>query len=123
MGGTDAGRLTASYFGTAATVLGAAGGSESQTLTSAQMPAHTHSGTTGIESNDHTHGYSAGSSRYFVDFTDADVWCASEPTGKTTGGQSAHHTHNFTTASAGSGNAHNNVQPTMICNYILYAGA
>ena len=39
MGNSAAGRLTATYFGTAATVLGAAGGTESRTLTAAQLPA------------------------------------------------------------------------------------
>jgi hypothetical protein len=38
MGSTAAGRLTASYFGTAATVLGAAGGAESHTLALANLP-------------------------------------------------------------------------------------
>ena len=41
MGNTAAGRLTATYFGTAATALGAAGGAESRTLTQAQLPAVT----------------------------------------------------------------------------------
>jgi hypothetical protein len=52
MGNTAAGRLTATYFGTAATVLGAAGGHESATLLSTHIPAnlpytdpgHTHLG-------------------------------------------------------------------------------
>jgi hypothetical protein len=38
MGNTAAGRLTSTYFGAAATVLGAVGGSESTTLTLAQLP-------------------------------------------------------------------------------------
>lgn len=38
MGNSPANRLTATYFGTAATVLGAAGGAESRTLTLAQLP-------------------------------------------------------------------------------------
>lgn len=41
MGNSAAGRLTATYFGTAATVLGAAGGAESQTLTASQIPSIT----------------------------------------------------------------------------------
>lgn len=38
MGNSAAGRLTATYFGTAATALGAAGGTESRALTLAQLP-------------------------------------------------------------------------------------
>lgn len=40
MGAGAKGRLTATYFGTSATVLGAAGGAESRTLTAAQLPAN-----------------------------------------------------------------------------------
>lgn len=39
MGNSAAGRLTASYFGTTATVLGAAGGSESKVVAQANLPA------------------------------------------------------------------------------------
>ncbi len=48
MGNSAAGRLTATYFGTSAIVLGAAGGSESTTLSLAQLPTgitSTYSGT------------------------------------------------------------------------------
>lgn len=45
MGATAASRLTTNGFGTLATVLGAVGGAETQTLTAAQMPAHNHSAT------------------------------------------------------------------------------
>jgi hypothetical protein len=38
MGNTAAGRLTATYFGTGATTLGAAGGNQSATLSLAQLP-------------------------------------------------------------------------------------
>ncbi|EJN10470.1 hypothetical protein PMI42_06246 [Bradyrhizobium sp. YR681] len=44
MGNSAAGRLTASYFGTTATILGAAGGAESLTLTAAQLPSITSTG-------------------------------------------------------------------------------
>lgn len=46
MGATAAGRLTAAYFGTSATVLGATGGNESKTLLTANLPAYTPSGIT-----------------------------------------------------------------------------
>jgi microcystin-dependent protein len=51
MGNSAAGRLTASYFGTAATALGAAGGAESRTLTLAQIPTGiTSTGTAAVTS-------------------------------------------------------------------------
>ena len=45
MGNSAAGRLTATYFGTAATALGAAGGSESKVVVTANLPAYTPAGT------------------------------------------------------------------------------
>jgi hypothetical protein len=44
MGNTAAGRLTATYFGTAATVLGAPGGSQSHTLSATELPTISSSG-------------------------------------------------------------------------------
>jgi hypothetical protein len=44
MGSSAAGRLTATYFGTAATVLGAAGGSESKVVVTANLPPYTPAG-------------------------------------------------------------------------------
>jgi microcystin-dependent protein len=59
MGNSAAGRLTATYFGVAATVLGAAGGTESRTLTVAQLP-------TGITSRNATQSISVGSNTYNI---------------------------------------------------------
>lgn len=47
MGNSAAGRLTSTYFGTAATVLGAAGGGEATTLVTANLPPYTPAGTIG----------------------------------------------------------------------------
>lgn len=61
MGGTAANRITTAVSGFAGTVLGAAGGSESHTLISGEIPSHTHtassSGSTGSSGN-HTHSFS-----------------------------------------------------------------
>ncbi len=51
MGNSAAGRLTATYFGTAATALGASGGAESATLLTANLPPYTPTGT--IPDHDH----------------------------------------------------------------------
>jgi hypothetical protein len=48
MGNTAAGRLTNTYFGTAATTLGAAGGGQSYTLVTANLPPYTPTGTISI---------------------------------------------------------------------------
>jgi len=55
MGNSAAGRLTATYFGATATTLGAAGGAESATLITANLPPYTPSGTI----PDHDHGLHA----------------------------------------------------------------
>ena len=48
MGNSAAGRLTATYFGTAATALGAAGGNESKAVVTANLPAYTPTGTIAV---------------------------------------------------------------------------
>jgi hypothetical protein len=47
MGNSAAGRLTNTYFGTAATALGAAGGNQAFTLTNTNLPPYTPSGSVG----------------------------------------------------------------------------
>ncbi|WP_457492257.1 hypothetical protein [Tardiphaga sp. P5_C7] len=55
MGNSASGRLTASYFGSVATVLGAVGGSEARSLAAGNLAPHTHSGTTAAENAAHNH--------------------------------------------------------------------
>jgi microcystin-dependent protein len=116
-------RLTATYFGASGATMGAVGGSESHTLTTAQLASHTHTGTTGQESANHTHGITGGTiggSTTFANFgSGAGISAPLNATTITNGTQSAPHTHDITTNAAGSGSAHNNTQPTIICNYII----
>lgn len=53
MGNSAAGRLTATYFGTGATTLGAAGGAENYTLQAADTPVVSHTHAAGTLSYDH----------------------------------------------------------------------
>ncbi len=91
MGGTSADRLTGVTGSVNGDTLGGTGGEETHTLTTAEMPAHTHS----ISANTSTGGTSV------VSKTGA---ANNEPT---------------VTGSAGSDGAHNNVQPTIILNYVI----
>lgn len=92
MGGTTASRLTSSGSGITGTTLGASGGSETHTLTTAQMPAHTHNVPL---------GYATTGTPQTID----------------TSGYAGANT--VATSSAGSGNAHQNTQPTLVLNKII----
>lgn len=112
MGGSAASRLTSTYFGTSAAALGAVGGSESHTLTTPEIPSHTHVNT--LTDPGHTHTYFRHNSSSVVasgdTFAHADQ---SQNTGSSTTGIT------ITNAAAGGGGAHAIVPPTIICNYIL----
>jgi len=109
MGNSAAGRLTASYFGTAGTVLGAAGGAESHTLLTAEMPNHTHT----LTDPGHTHTYTRGniSGASGTSGTVVGDLTAGVATGSSTTG--------ITIANTGGGSAHKNVQPTMLATIYI----
>lgn len=94
MGGTSADRLTDQSGGVDGDTLGDTGGDEVHTLSEAEMPSHTHS-VDGV-------GYA----RNGQDVSPKSLYSIENSTPTTTG-------------SAGSDGAHNNVQPTIILNYIV----
>ena len=91
MGGASANRLTGQTGGVDGDVLGGTGGAETHTLSIAEMPAHTH------DQSLRANAAITGGGNPGVD------------QGITT----------IQTGSTGGGGAHNNVQPTMILNYII----
>lgn len=97
MGGSTAGRITTGGSGIDGTVLGAAGGAETHTLTTPQIPSHTHT-------NSGNRSSTAGGAATI------DVW-------QQIGGTIVAQTN--TTNATGGGGAHNNTQPTLIVNVII----
>ncbi len=112
MGGASANRLTNQTGGLDGDTLGGTGGSETHTLTTAQLASHTHSfSDTDTISNiaiPRTLIVGATNNSVNVDGSGVRVDAGSK-TVSISG----------TTGSAGSGSAHNNVQPTIILNYII----
>jgi len=93
MGGTSANRLTDQSGGVDGDVLGDTGGAETHTLTVAQLAAHTHS--------------------------TYDLWAQHAGNPQSPPPFEVQNTTGGTTGSTGGNSAHNNVQPTIILNYII----
>lgn len=104
MGGSSADRLTNASGGVDGDVLGGTGGSETHTLTEAELAVHYHLAGNRVPNSGAT--YKRGSAHTVTTF--------SSPAGLSEASS---------TEDAGSGDAHNNVQPTIIMNKIIFAGA
>lgn len=83
MGGTAANRITTAGSGVDGSTLRAAGGAETVTLVTGNLPSHTHTFTSGNQSADHTHSGTTGT----VSADHTHTYSGS------TGGISANHTH------------------------------
>jgi len=95
MGGVSANRLTGLSGGVDGDVLGGTGGAETHTLTTSELPAH-----------DHNLPVDIGGALNIQSLT-------------STGGSDQGYDGSVDSTSTGGGLAHNNVQPTIILNYII----
>ena len=114
MGGVSADNLTnVAGDGLNGDTLGATGGAESHVITTTQMPSHSHTLNGGLKTAS-SGGNSSASGLVIQSFTQDQ---GNDPAGTVTTGNT--NFDNFSIASNGSGAAHNNVQPTIILNYII----
>lgn len=110
MGGSSANRLTGLSGGVDGDVLGGTGGSESHTITEAQMPLHGHPFRASYSSQATASSTTTGG--FMTNTGSASTEAAHTGVPANTQGQQI--------GGTGGGAAHNNVQPTIILNYIIH---
>jgi len=118
-------RLTSTYFGASGTALGNNGGVESNTLSTSQMPSHTHT----QDAHIHQMRVNSFAGDRFITLNNAadGVYYNIVDNGGGGGdGSDASRivyadSRTATNQNTGGGGAHNNTQPTMILNYIIKA--
>jgi microcystin-dependent protein len=120
---SSASRLTSGVSGVDGATLGATGGSQSHTLATTEIPSHQHDVFLKDPGHDHivTYGSTVAGGSGAADVsgnTQSTKHTNSNTTGITIGSVSGTANDNKVAATGGGG-AHNNVQPTIVLNYII----
>lgn len=134
MGGSAASRVTTAGSGVDGATLGAVGGAQNHTLTTAQMPSHTHTqnahthvqtahyhtvSSVAVASGDHFHNNT--STNKYIATIDEDEWTGSvfSTIAATDTTSALNQTETATNQNTGGDGAHNNMQPSIIMNYLI----
>lgn len=120
MGGVSANRLTGSVTGSVdGDILGASGGEEGHSLQAAENATHGHT----VTDPGHRHDPNSGLPNFLSSPNPGGtVSYGGGANSLTAMSQTDAATTHITIANQGSGTAHNTVQPTLILNYIIFAG-
>ncbi len=119
MGGTSANRITSQSGGWDGDTLGASGGTETHTLSVAQLPASPPSGSVAVSYPAHQYLRWASGAAGLASGSNFNL-----PTGELSSSTTPPNAQNFSLSMSnlGSGQAHNNLPPGISCNYIIFAG-
>ncbi len=112
MGGASADRLNPSMT---SGILGATGGAQNQTLSVSQIPSHRHSNW--LSDPGHGHGLYAGIDWNYISASAGGIGISNGPRNSSTTASLTGIVLN--NAFEGGGQSHLNVQPTIVCNYII----
>ena len=121
MGGSTASRLTAGLSGITGTTLGSAGGTETHTLTTAQMPTHTHTQDAHSHTNSNNTTLGANSGWLGLIVNAGSQYWVGRPYSNINDLQNNSGTNSVTATNqnTGGGGTHLNTQPTIILNYLI----